>query len=140
MDSTKGLTSSNSNNYLFNNVPKYSTSDGHVYNYTVSQSEAVSKTSPEDKYTTTQNTYNFTNVLGNTDKDADNKGLVVKGSIYWEDKGDASLKGMETIINNDLSVSYGNNYNGQVYNLSANNIGTVLSSMNSGKPSSFARR
>ena len=252
VDSTTGLTSSNSNNYSFNNVPKYSTSDGHVYNYTVSQSEAVSKTSPEDKYTTTQNTYNFTNVLGNTDKDADNKGLVVKGSIYWEDKGDAlgyrpktvtitlyqngieyktlevdsfndntyefsklpkydkdlnkyeytvketmvanylvtengqpvlkdaysikadtpnaldftnifnvpdstpipvkpehvnnvtvktntddmitiSLKGMETIINNDLSISYGNNYNGQVYNLSANNIGTVLSSMNSGK-------
>ena len=252
VDSTTGLTSSNSNNYSFNNVPKYSTSDGHVYNYTVSQSEAVSKTSPEDKYTTTQNTYNFTNVLGNTDKDAGNKGLVVKGSIYWEDKGDAlgyrpktvtitlyqngveyktlevdsfndntyefsklpkydkdlnkyeytvketmvanylvsengqpvlkdaysikadtpnaldftnvfnttnsspvpvkpehentvtvktntedmitiSLKGMETIINNDLSVSYGNNYNGQVYNLSANNIGTVLSRMNSGK-------
>lgn len=250
--STTGLTSSNSNNYSFNNVPKYSTSDGHVYNYTVSQSEAVSKTSPEDKYTTTQNTYNFTNVLGNTDKDADNKGLTVKGSIYWEDKGDTlgyrpktvtitlyqngkeyktievdsfndntyefsklpkydkdlnkyeytvketmvanylvtengqpvlkdaysikadtpnaldftnvfnvpdsapipvkpehinnvtvktntddmitiSLKGMETIINNDLSVSYGNNYNGQVYNLSANNIGTVLSSINSGK-------
>lgn len=40
---------------------------------------------------------------------------------------------METIINNNLSVSYGNNYNGQVYNLSANNIGTVLSSINSGK-------
>lgn len=252
VDSTKGLTSADSNNYSFNNVPKYSTSDGHVYNYTVSQSEAVSKTSPEDKYTTTQNTYNFTNVLGNTDKDADNKGLTVKGSIYWEDKGDAlgyrpntvtitlyqngieyktlevdsfndntyefsklpkydkdlnkyeytvketmvanylvtengqpvlkdaysikadtpnaldftnvfnvpgsapvpvkpehentvtvktntedmitiSLKGMETIINSDLSVSYGNNYNGQVYNLSANNIGTVLSSINSGK-------
>lgn len=252
VDSTTGLTSSNNNNYSFNNIPKYSTSDGHVYNYTVSQSEAVSKTSPEDKYTTTQNTYNFTNVLGNTDKDADNKGLVVKGSIYWEDKGDAlgyrpktvtitlyqngkeyktlevdafndntyefsklpkydkdlnkyeytvketmvanylvtengqpvlkdaysikadtpnaldftnvfnvpdstpipvkpehgntvtvktntedmitiSLKGMETIINSDLSVSYGNNYNGQVYNLSANNIGTVLSSINSGK-------
>lgn len=252
VDNTKGLVSSDSNNYSFNNVPKYSTSDGHVYNYTVSQSEAVSKTSPEDKYTTTQNTYNFTNVLGNTDKDADNKGLTVKGSIYWEDKGDAlgyrpntvtitlyqngkeyktlevdsfndntyefsklpkydkdlnkyeytvketmvanylvtengqpvlkdaysikadtpnaldftnvfnvpdstpipikpehentltvktntedmitiSLKGMETIINSDLSVSYGNNYNGQVYNLSANNIGTVLSSINSGK-------
>jgi len=235
-------------NYSFNNVPKHSTSDGHVYNYTVSQSEAVSKTSPEDKYTTTQNTYNFTNVLGNTDKDAGNKGLVVKGSIYWEDKGDAlgyrpktvtitlyqngkeyktievdsfndntyefsklpkydknlnkysytvketvianylingeikdaytikadtpnaldftnvfnvpdstpipvkpehentvtvktntedmitiSLKGMETIINSDLSVSYGNNYNGQVYSLSANNIGTTLSGINSGK-------
>lgn len=250
VDSTKGLTSSNSNNYLFNNVPKYSTSDGHVYNYTVSQSEAVSKTSPEDKYTTTQNTYNFTNVLGNTDKDADNKGLTVKGSIYWEDKGDAlgyrpntvtitlyqngkeyktlevdsfndntyefsklpkydkdlnkysytvketvianylidgeikdaytikadtpnmldftnvfnvpenniplipvkpdhentvtvktntedmitiSLKGMETIINSDLSISYSDSYNGQVYNLSANNIGTILSKMNSGK-------
>ena len=248
VDSTTGLTSSNSNNYSFNNVPKYSTSDGHVYNYTVFQSEAVSKTSPEDKYTTTQNTYNFTNVLGNTDKDADNKGLVVKGSIYWEDKGDAlgyrpktvtitlyqngkeyktievnsfndntyefsklpkydkdlnkysysvketvianylingeikdaytikadtpnaldftnvfnvpdsapvpvkpehinnvtvktntedmitiSLKGMETIINNDLSVSYGNNYNGQVYSLSANNVGTTLSGINSGK-------
>lgn len=44
-----------------------------------------------------------------------------------------SLKGMETIINNDLSISYGNNYNGQVYNLSTNNIGTVLSSINSGK-------
>lgn len=252
VDSTTGLTSSNSNNYSFNNVPKYSTSDGHVYNYTVSQSEAVSKTSPEDKYTTTQNTYNFTNVLGNTDKDAGNKGLVVKGSIYWEDKGDAlgyrpntvtitlyqngieyktlevdsfndntyefsklpkydkdlnryeytvketivanylvtengqlvlkdaysikadtpnaldftnvfnvpdsapvpvkpehentitvktntedmitiSLKGMETIINSDLSISYSDSYNGQVYNLSANNIGTVLSKMNSGK-------
>lgn len=250
VDSATGLTSSNSNNYSFNNVPKYSTSDGHVYNYTVSQSKAVSKTSPEDKYTTTQNTHNFTNVLGNTDKDAGNKGLTVKGSIYWEDKGDTlgyrpktvtitlyqngieyktlevdsfndntyefsklpkydsnlnkysytvketvianylidgeikdaytikadtpnaldftnvfnvpentiplipvkpdhentitvktntedmitiSLKGMETIINSDLSVSYGNNYNGQVYNLSANNIGTVLSKMNSGK-------
>lgn len=250
VDSTTGLTSSNSNNYSFNNIPKYSTSDGHVYNYTVSQSEAVSKTSPEDKYTTTQNTYNFTNVLGNTDKDAGNKGLVVKGSIYWEDKGDAlgyrpktvtitlyqngieyktlevdsfndntyefsklpkydkdlnkysytvketvianylidgeikdaytikadtpnmldftnvfnvpenniplipvkpdhentvtiktntedmitiSLKGMETIINSDLSISYSDSYNGQVYNLSVNNIGTVLSKMNSGK-------
>lgn len=252
VDSITGLTISNSNNYSFNNVPKYSTSDGHVYNYTVSQGEAVSKTSPEDKYTTTQNTYNFTNVLGNTDKDADNKGLTVKGSIYWEDKGDAlgyrpntvtitlyqngkeyktlevdsfndntyefsklpkydkdlnkyeytvketmvanylvtengqpvlkdaysikadtpnaldftnvfnipgstpipvkpehentvtvktntedmitiSLKGMETIINSDLSVSYGNNYNGQVYSLSANNVGTTLSGINSGK-------
>ena len=247
VDNTKGLTNSDSNTYSFNNVPKYSTSDGHVYNYTVSQSEVISKTYPEDKYTTTQNTYNFINNLGNTDTD-NNKGLTVKGSIYWEDKGDTlgyrpktvtitlyqnnveyktlevdsfndntyefsklpkydsnlnkysytvketvianylidgeikdaytikadtpnaldftnvfnttnsspvpvkpdhentvtvktntedmitiSLKGMETIINSDLSVSYGNNYNGQVYNLSANNIGTVLSKMNSGK-------
>ena len=251
VDSATGLTSSNSNNYSFNNVPKYSTSDGHVYNYTVSQSEVISKTYPEDKYTTTQSTYNFINNLGNTDTD-NNKGLVVKGSIYWEDKGDTlgyrpktvtitlyqngieyktlevdsfndntyefsklpkydkdlnkyeytvketivanylvtengqpvlkdaysikadtpnaldftnvfnvpdsapvpvkpehentvtvktntedmitiSLKGMETIINSDLSISYSDSYNGQVYNLSANNIGTVLSSMNSGK-------
>ena len=40
---------------------------------------------------------------------------------------------METIINSDLSISYSDSYNGQVYNLSANNIGTVLSKMNSGK-------
>ena len=248
IDNTKGLVSSDSNNYSFNNVPKYSTSDGHVYNYTVSQSEVISKTYPEDKYTTTQSTYNFINNLGNTDTETGNKGLTVKGSIYWEDKGDTlgyrpktvtitlyqnnveyktlevdsfndntyefsklpkydsnlnkysytvketvianylidgeikdaytikadtpnaldftnvfnttnsspvpvkpehinnvtvktntedmitiSLKGMETIINNDLSVSYGNNYNGQVYNLSANNIGTALSNINSGK-------
>ena len=248
VDSTKGLVSSDSNNYSFNNVPKYSTSDGHVYNYTVSQSEVISKTYPEDKYTTTQNTYNFINNLGNTDTETENKGLTVKGSIYWEDKGDTlgyrpktvtitlyqnnveyktlevdsfndntyefsklpkydsnlnkysytvketvianylingeikdaytikadtpnmldftnvfnttnsspvpvkpdhentvtvktntddmitiSLKGMETIINSDLSISYSDSYNGQVYNLSANNIGTVLSKMNSGK-------
>ena len=88
VDSTKGLVSSDSNNYSFNNVPKYSTSDGHVYNYTVSQSEVISKTYPEDKYTTTQSTYNFINNLGNTDTETGNKGLTVKGSIYWEDKGD----------------------------------------------------
>lgn len=40
---------------------------------------------------------------------------------------------METIINDDLSVSYGTSYNGQVYNVSANNVGEVLSSIGSGK-------
>lgn len=252
IDTTTGLVNSESNEYSFKNLPKYSTSDGHVYNYTVSQSEAVSKTSPEDKYTTTQNTYDFINVLSNTDTDTDSKGLTVSGSIYWEDNGNSlgyrpstvtitlyqngeeyktievdtfnnntyefiklpkydnelnkyeytveetvianylvkengnyvlkdaytvkadtpnpldftnvfnipseppipvkpeytntvtiktntedkiaiSLKGMETIINDDLSVSYGTSYNGQVYNVSANNVGEVLSSIGSGK-------
>lgn len=252
IDTTTGLVNSESNEYSFKNLPKYSTSDGHVYNYTVSQSEAVSKTSPEDKYTTTQNTYDFINVLSNTDTDTDSKGLTVSGSIYWEDNGNSlgyrpstvtitlyqngeeyktvevdtfnnntyefiklpkydndlnkyeytveetvianylvkengnyvlkdaytvkadtpnpldftnvfnipseppipvkpeytntvtiktntedkiaiSLKGMEAIINDDLSVSYGTSYNGQVYNVSANNIGEVLSSIGSGK-------
>lgn len=247
IDTTTGLVNSESNEYSFKNLPKYSTLDGHIYNYTVSQSEAVSKTSPEDKYTTTQNIYDFINVLSNT-----STGLTVSGSIYWEDNGNSlgyrpstvtitlyqngeeyktvevdtfnnntyefsklpkydnelnkyeytveetvianylvkengnyvlkdaytvkadtpnpldftnvfnipseppipvkpeytntvtiktntedkiaiSLKGMETIINDDLSVNYGTSYNGQVYNVSANNVGEVLSSISSGK-------
>lgn len=85
----------------------------------------------------TPNALDFTNVFNVPDstpipvKPEHENTVTVKTNT--EDMITISLKGMETIINSDLSVSYGNNYNGQVYSLSANNIGTTLSGINSGK-------
>lgn len=83
-----GLTKENSNTYIFPDLPKYSTTDGHIYDYTISQSDVISKYSPEDKYITSQSGYDIVNALTNVEADDPEEGLSVNGIIYWEDKGD----------------------------------------------------
>lgn len=136
----------NDNTYEFSKLPKYD-KDLNKYEYTVKETMVANYLVTEsgqpvlkDAYSIkadTPNALDFTNVFnipGSTPipvKPEHENIVTVKTNT--DDMITISLKGMETIINSDLSVSYGNNYNGQVYNLSANNIGTVLSKMNSGK-------
>ena len=78
---TDGLTANNENKFSYPTMQKYSKETGEAYTYTATQSEAVSKNS-DDKYTTTQDGFVFTNSLGN------NSGFVVSGSITWVDEND----------------------------------------------------
>lgn len=96
IDSVTVNTDSNVNTYSFADLPKYDPETGRTYVYTVSQDTAHSQAAldtTEDKYTTTQDGYNFLNTISNTNKpddpdDPDDKGLYVSGNIYWNDKDD----------------------------------------------------
>lgn len=87
-------TGGNVNTYSFADLPKYDPETGRAYVYTVSQDTAYSQAAldtTEDKYTTTQDGYNFLNTISNTNKpedDPDDKGFYVSGNIYWNDKDD----------------------------------------------------
>ena len=87
VNQVSGLTENNVCSFNFDTLQKYDTNDGHEYEYTVTQSEAISKNAPEDKYVTTQNVYNFTNKLDNNTSPTptDDIGFTIKGNIIWED-------------------------------------------------------
>jgi len=108
---TTGLTGNNQNTFSFENMPKYSTTDGHEYVYSVGQSDFTSSVSPTDKYKTSASnahngnnyTFDFLNSIRNTAIDGPdgttpdpdpghpvpgNEGLVLKGKVNWEDESD----------------------------------------------------
>lgn len=96
IDSVTVNTDSNVNTYSFDSLPKYDVATGKEFVYTVTQDTVYSQAAlitTEDKYTTTQNGYNFLNTISNTDKpvpapDAPDPGFYVSGNIYWNDKND----------------------------------------------------
>lgn len=100
IDSVTVNTDSNVSTYSFTNLPQYNAETGEEYVYTVSQDTIYSQaalTTTEDKYTTTQDSYNFLNTISNTDGDEpevpdtdrpDDKGFYVSGNIYWNDRND----------------------------------------------------
>ena len=79
---TDGLTANDNNEFTYPTMQKYDKETGEAYEYTASQSEALSKNS-DDKYTTVQDGFVFTNSLGN------NAGFVVSGTITWVDNNDS---------------------------------------------------
>lgn len=88
-----------SNKYSFTSLQKYDLETGRELVYAVSQDTAYSQAAlvtPEDKYETKQNGYDFLNTIRNTEKpptpgpdEPEDKGLYIEGNIYWEDNGDS---------------------------------------------------
>jgi uncharacterized repeat protein (TIGR02543 family) len=101
VNSSSGLTENNENSFNFTNLPKYDSS-GDAITYTVSQSDAVSKNAPEDKYTTNitgdmMSGFVITNTLQNN---VEETGFTVKGSIIWEDNNNRLGYRPESVIIN----------------------------------------
>lgn len=129
------------NNYQFTNLPKYD-ENMELFIYTVEEkinSQYLilenGKYIPEDAYSISSDSYNFINTF--------NSQTVPIISVKPEHRNEITISApentyitltqMETILNEDGTTSYTNNYSGIIYNIYITNEKVSLENISSGK-------